>query len=275
MWDEDNFGDVTRRPFVPVTPNSLVSSWNYKNSQLYSERFTLLGTVQEVLPPSNPKNRSKVQYEYIVAAVGELNSHKSLHCILRDHYGGINDFETFTLKMGQRVTVSCVQGNPDSSVIIGGVQNTTTATPEVLGHFWMNRFNNITRSVTSASEYYIKNDSGTSVSVQTDQIVINDANANQIVVNQAAKNITITDSKGESIVIDQAANTITINAKTLNVNVSGDMAAKVSGKATIDATNINLNGEGGMVVTNGPNSYSHDYITGIPIIGVPNLKAGK
>lgn len=272
MMDENSFGDVSFEPFQSITPSSISKSWANPKPSLNQEKYLMLGVVKEVIPPSSSKSRTKTQYEYIVAAVGELNTHKQVHCLLKDHFGGINDFETFTLKTGFRCAVECVQGNPDSGVILGGISNRSVKVDEALGHHWMARFNKITRSITSKDEFYVKHDNGNEMRVEPGQIILQDSTGIKIQVDKTGKKIVITDGSGESITIDKNAKKITVEAKDLNLELKGNLKANVKGNVDVKAKTINLNGSSGKVVT----TLTHpvDFVTGIPIKGVGKVKAG-
>jgi len=269
--NEKDFGNVAYSMFRPITPSSISSAKEYNNF-LYSERFMTLGVVSNVLPPSHKENRTKTQYEYLVTVTAELNSHRVLRCILYDGFGGINDYSTFTLKTGQRVAVLCVQGNPDSGLIISCIQNTKTATSEALGHHLISRFNNITSSITKDNVHYVKHDDGNEIRIEPTKIIAKDGAGNQITIDKAAKKIIITDGSGDTITIDKNSKKITIQAKDLNLEVKGNLKANVKGKADIKAKTINLNGSSGKVVTT--KTHKVDFVTGIPIKGVGKVKAG-
>ena len=262
-------------PFDPIIPSFMEKTALKNTGNTYSQVFTVQGVISNIYPPSHPLNKSKSQYEYVVSAIGETSSFLPVHCILSDKFGGNDDFEVFTLGINQRVTVQCVLGNPESGIIIGGMKNTVGAYPETRGHHWMWRFNKITRGVDKSETYSIKHDNGTEIRVEKSRIVVTDNASNEIIVDKANAKITVTDGKGESIELDQKKNTITINAKDANINVKGNLKAKVSKDATIDAKNIKLNGSKGMVVTAGPGgTWPNDLITGVPIKGLKNVRAG-
>jgi len=261
--------------FFPVIP-SFMSQTSLKNSgYTYSQVYTVQGVVSAIYPPSDPLNKSKAQYEYLVDAVGETNSHLPLHCILSDRFGGNDDYEVFSLRINQRVTVQCVLGNPESAIIIGGMLNTGVSYPEDRGHHWISRFNKITRNIDKSETYSVKHDDGTEIRVEKAKVVIRDGAKNEITIDKAAAKITISDGAGESIEIDQKTKKITVNAKDMQLNIKGNLTAKVTGDADIKAKTIKLNGSKGTVVTSGVlGTYKRDYITGIPIRGVKNVKAG-
>jgi hypothetical protein len=232
----------------------------------------LAGVVQEIYPPSHKSNKSKTQYEYLVAAASTQNSHQHVHCILQDKFGGINDFETYTLKTGQRVVVQCIQGYTENGIILGGIKNFTKVTDESLGHHWTNRFNKITSGVTKDDVHYIKHDDGNEIRIEPTKIKITDGEKLEVTIDKANKNITISDGSGESIVIDQKSKKITIKAKDLNLEVKGNLKAKVSGDCDVKAKNIKLNGSGGKVVTT--KTWPVDPVTGIKVRGVGSVKSG-
>ena len=151
--DEDDFGDVSFESFRPVMASSLEQVVYSDSKSLNTEPYLFLGTVRQVYPPSSPFNENKQQHEYIIAAVGDLETHKAIRCILYDSFGGPQDFETRILKIGARVAVLCAQANPNSGVIITALSNRPNPVSEALGHHWMTRFNKITRSVTKDDEY--------------------------------------------------------------------------------------------------------------------------
>lgn len=270
--DEDDFGDVSLEDFRPVMASSLGSAVYTNDSALKTEPYLFIGTVRQVLPPSSPFNSNKQQYEYLVAVVGELETHKSITCILNDNFGGPDDFDTKTLKTGARVAVLCAQASASSGVIVTCLSNRPSKVDESLGHHWMQRFNQISKSITKDNEFYVKHDNGNEIRIEPTKIQASDAEGNQVILDKSAKTIVITDSSGETITIDRNTNRITIEAKDLNLEVKGNLKANVRGDADITAKNINLNGKSGQVVTT--NTHPFDFVTGIKIKGVKKVKAG-
>jgi hypothetical protein len=274
MFDEEFFGNVSLEPFKPIVASSITNPWKHQGDpQLYSKPYTMFGVVQDVYPPSHALNRTRNQYEYLVSVSGERGTYIPIHCVLNDAFGGNNDFEVYTLKKNQQVIIQCLSGSPTSGVIMGGIRNKSETTDVGLGHHWMRRFNKITESITKDDTHYVKHDDGNEIRVEKDQIIVTDNAQNSITVDKKNKKIIITDGSGEAITIDKSAGTITIQTKKdLNLNVNGNLNATVKKTAKIKAKNITLNGSKGKVVTTG--THPVDYVTGIPIKGVKNVKAG-
>src|SRR5271170_5501323 len=101
MIFDDYFADVSLEPHAHVVPAAIATSNLNDHSQLYAQNMTLTGIVQDIYPPAHPRNRTKIQYEYLVAGIGKLQTHNPMHCYIRDKFGGFNDFEVFTLKKNQ------------------------------------------------------------------------------------------------------------------------------------------------------------------------------
>jgi hypothetical protein len=268
------FGNVAIQPMATPVDRSLAMATSLNHSMLHSQPFTMMGIVTAVYPPSSPENRSKNQYEYQVKAVGIQKSHTTLHCVVNDRFGGNNDYERYTLRLNQRVLVSCLVGNPNEGVIIGGIKNRLEKDSVDLGHHWIRRFNQITESITKDNVHYIKHDSGNEISIEPNKIIIKDGSGQEILVDKKNKKITITNGS-DVITIDKNKNTIQMNAKDLKVDLKGNLNMNVSGTANIKAKNINFNGGKAGIVTGGPNgSHPVDFVTGAPIKTVRNIKAG-
>lgn len=262
-------GDVSGLPFTPVLPSSLEEDKSTNSSR---EQFTMIGVVAEVYPPTDARNKSKNQYEYLVNCTGKLNTYKPVQCILRDKFGGGNDFETYTLRLGQRVVVECMLGSPEDGIIIGGVRNLTQQFNDVAnGHFWMRRFSKITNNIDKDSTYSVKHDDGNEVRVEEKKIKLTDGEKMVITIDKEAKKITITDGE-DTLVFDQSAKTVDLKAGKLTVNIDGEATVKAGGKVKVDGSKIELNGGGGAVLTEKTQTYC--WVSGIPFKGQKNVVAG-
>jgi hypothetical protein len=235
------------------------------------------GMIMNVWGPDAPESASKYQYEYQVLVTGEDYASIPCRCIREDKYGSRDDFEDIILAVGTKVMVKFPRGDKSMGVIMHGTRAYVAPQNPALGRYWMNRFNKIVRYIDKNGNYSVTSDAGPNLQVNTNKIVLDD-------------------STGESIVIDKDAATITITAKTWNVNINGDATMTIGGKLTatvtgdatvnadkvvvkakgsakVDAQSIELNGQGGQVLTTMTDPVV-DSIFGIPTQGVPNVKAG-
>lgn len=268
----DDWSDVSSEPHEYVMPSSIAEALMNTHGNMYNEKDTFVGLIQDVYPPKHPRNRTGIQYEYLVAAIGKLQTHHPIHCVVRDKFGSNNDFEIFTLRKNQKVLVSCILGFNENGVIMGAVKNNSEPMTADLGHFWKRRFNNITNSIDKDSTYSIKNDSGTEVDVKNDMVILSDGSGGKVTVDRTSKTVTIEDGAGESIVLDRGSNTITVTGKTLNININGTASIKASGDCSVDAANIKLNGGLGPILSEV--TYPFDPITGIPTTGIKTVRGG-
>lgn len=268
--------DVSQEAFTPVFPSSVVDSWGNHNSTLYSQKFMLVGSIVDVIPPNDSKSRSKAQYEYVVSAIGEMNTHRQLYCICQDKFGADDEYEIFTMKKGQRVLVECIQGYGESGVIVGAVaKQDKKKISSSLGHFYEWRFSKFTKAIDKDGTYSLTQDSGPAVKVKRDSIVIQDNTGEQITIDQLKKTITIEDGSGNSIVINRLTGKITLSAKQMSLEATGNINLKTTvGTVSVDARTVYLNSSiaGGNVLTSLTNP--SDIITGIPFLGNRTVKVG-
>ena len=268
-------GDVTYNAHEFVQPSAIELANSNTAGAMYGYHDVFAGQIESVYPPSHVRNRSKNQYEYRVQASYRGDTLIFIHCTLSDGFGGLADFETYTLKVGSKVQVMCVLGSIEHGTIIRGTRAFKPFIDQNLGHFWMRKFNNITTSITNDSTYYVKHVDGNTFQVTPTQVQITDGDNNTITVDKTAKTITISDGSGESLIFDKQAATVTIQAGKLNINVQGDVTLNASGNAEVNADTIKLNGDGAGIVTGGPTGvFPACFVTGIPIPMVPNVKAG-
>ena len=173
--------------------------------------------------------------------------------------------------------VQCPRGDASMGIIVHSTRAYVAPQNPALGVYWMNRYNKIVRYIDKDGNYSVTSDSGPTLKVNTDKIILDD-------------------STGESITIDKAAQTITIAAKTWAVNITGDATVTVGGKMTANVTGdltamcdkltvtakgiaevkadeVHIQGEAGQVLTNMTDPVV-DSIFGEPTMGVPKFKAG-
>lgn len=268
----DKWGDVSSEAHAFVMPSSIAQALMNNHGNMYKEVHLFVGLVQDVYPPGHPRNRTNIQYEYLVAAIGKLQTHHPIHCIVKDKFGSNNDFEIYTLRKNQKVLVQCILGFNENGVIMGAVKNNLEPMTSDLGHFWKRRFNNITNTIDKDSTYSIKNDNGPEMDVMNDMLVIKDGDGGTITINKSDKTLSIDDGAGESLVLDRKNKKLTINANLMNIVVNGDASIKASGDCSVDAANIKLNGGLGPILTEV--TYPFDPITGIPTTGMKNVRGG-
>jgi len=267
------FGDVSREGFQPPVDQNRLQAASPSHSMMASQAFAMMGIVAEIYPPTHPQNISKNQYEFLVKAVGRQRSYVPVRCVLRDMFGGNNDYEQFSIRKNQRVVVLCLIGDPREGVIVGALKNRMEKDPENLGHHWVRRFNQITERVSKDSARSIKHDDGNEFNLDATKISLKDGAGTEVEVDKSAKTITITDGKGQKIVV--GGGKITVEGTDIQVNSSGKTTINAKGDVDIKGGTIKLNGGKAPVVTGGPGgSHPVDFITGAPIMGVPKVKAG-
>jgi hypothetical protein len=252
------------------------------------------GTVEQVLPPGHALNVSKYQYEYIVLATCDLYSQMQCRCIRLDPYGSFNNFEDHTFEVGARVFVLFPRGNRTVGVILGGSRFYGPATDVSLGYHLKNRFNEIEQTYTKDGSWELESDDGPRMAVRKDRIEIDDSEGESIVLDKAAKRIEVKCKdwdvqveggcsitvKGAATIKAQSADVqveaeCTVKAAEIKAEASGNVEIKAGGKAKVDGSSIELNGFLGQVMTTGPaGSQPRCYVTGIPFVGLPKVKAG-
>lgn len=150
----------------PVVPSYLQSAMGVSDPTSnvvlnYSEVSLRTGIVEEILPPSHPRNRSKRHTEYNVGiahvrGAGTVSYKKFYSCVQMDTFGAFADTFQATLRKstkglgqlsmvkGARVLVLCVNDDTAQGVIIGNLPNGAAApTKEDLGHHLKFEFNGV------------------------------------------------------------------------------------------------------------------------------------
>jgi len=249
------------------------------------------GIIQRVFPPGSPQNLNKYQYEYMVLATGDGYAQVPLHHALKaDDYGAPDEFSDEVLEAGQKVLVACLR---DFSMpfILSAVRNSRKPTDAALGHHSRRRFNAIEVLVDKDKNYSVRSDSGPNVHVKTSSVILDDSAGERITLDRVAKVLTIESNELSVIVKGNASVQVTGNVKLsaaqvdadvkgdctvkaakLKADISGSAEISAGSKATVKAPLVDIGKGLAPVVT----TLTHpvDYVTGIPIQGVPTVKAG-
>jgi len=228
------------------------------------------GMIQNVWPPDHVDNSGKYQTEYEVLVTADGYAAIPTRCIREDRFGGQDSFEDIIMAVGDKVMIKFPRGDRSCGVIQHGTRAYVAPQNPAMGQYWMNRFNKVVRYIDKDGNYSVTSDSGPTLQVNTNKIVLDD-------------------STGESIIIDKEAATLTINAKTWQVNIQGDatiavtgdttlttnkLTATCQGKAVIQAESVEVQGSNGQVLTTMTDPVV-DSIFGEPTMGVETFKAGS
>lgn len=249
------------------------------------------GTIDQVLSPSHPFNVSKYQYEYIVLVTCDLYSQMQVRCIAMDPFGSFNGYQDTVFDTGHRVFVMFPKGDRTLGVILGGSRFYGPATDVNLGLHLKRRFNEIEESFTKKGAYTVVSDDGPSLQLTKTNISLDDDSGEKIVLDKTAKKITIeckdwqVEVKGSCTInvagpanISAAEANIMIEGKAdiktgeASIDASGSVAVKAGGTVKVDGSVVKLNGGTGMILTT--MTQPRCYVTGVPFIGTPTVKAG-
>ena len=228
--------------------------------------------------------------------------------------GGINNFLEITpttpsdsssnksnqLKRGHWVLVGFISGKKNSGVILGGLPHLNPAAvksrpKKSQGVHTEGEIQGLNFQVTNDGELIIsfngpKNDKGELIDLSLGPTVVKidksgsvnvSTNQNQsISVDRTDKTIKVINGE-TSYEMKQDGSKVTVKCKDLVFETTKDVIVKADGNANVTAKkdaivkakNISLNGDNGKILTTTTSPYV-DFITGIPTIGVPNVKAG-
>lgn len=236
------------------------------------------GQVIEAIPPTDQRNFYKHQYIYSVSIKLDLFSTVNYFCVKADSYGSKVNFKDEVLDVGAKVFVSFLVEDLNFGIIMGSSRFFPTPTDTALGRHLKDRFNNIETFISKDNNYSVTSlIGGTNLQINTGSIVLDDASNDKITIDKANKKITIecqtwnVEVKGNATInVGGSAN---ITANDVNVTAKGSTKLKSSGSTTVTASNITLNGSSGAVLTDTLNPVV-DLITGVPSVGVKNVKSG-
>jgi hypothetical protein len=236
------------------------------------------GQVFEVISPNDQRNFYKHQYIYNVKLKLDLFSTVNYYCVKTDSYGSINNFKDVILDIGTKVFVSFLIDDSNFGIILGFSRFFSEQTDPSLGKHIKDRFNNVETFISKENNYSVKSlIGGTNLQINTDSIVLDDASQDKITIDKTNKKITIecqtwnVEVKGNATI--NVGGNAKISAKNVDVTANGSTKLSSSGSTTVTASNITLNGGSGAVLTDTLNPVV-DLITGVPSIGVKNVKSG-
>lgn len=235
----------------------------------------LYGTIQGVFPPGHPQNRDGYQYEYYVLAVGDNYASVPLHHVLRsDMFGATDEFSDWVLEKNQKVLVAFLK-DYSQAFIVGAIRNSLTKM--LATHHGLQRYRKVNWGIDENGNYSVVSDSGPTLEVNTDAIVLGDSAGDSIILDRVNKVLTINANKWNVVVQGdatiQAQGNVSVSGNDVDVTAQGDVNVTASGNVTVDAESVTLAGEDGQVVTTA--THPVDYVTGIPIMGSTKVKAGS
>jgi hypothetical protein len=258
------------------------------------------GTIINVLYPNHNRNYSKYQTEYIVTITVDYYSTLVVTAIKADSSGNYDNYEDEQLQPNDKVYVMFPRGDRAMGVIMGCIRSYHEPQDPAEGYYYSKRYNRITTDIDKLGNWSVTSDEGPNAQVNTNSVILDDSVGEKITLDRDAKTLTIDagtwkvnvtgaatiDVKGNTTInVGGTANikiegAATVKAASLDANIEGQakikcktLNAEAAGQAKIKAATISLNGEMGQVITTSTMP-TWDLITGIPSVGVPNVKAG-
>lgn len=234
-------------------------------------------------------NKSVPEYDVLVFEQNEDRGATPIiykHCVFATSFGSKVDFfeahlRTFTKKSTKNPTITssgqngavvlllCLNGLSDTGIIISALSHPDRSTTLIdAGPHLEGEYNGVNIKVNQ--------DGSTSLSFNGAK----DSDGKLIDSSQGTTTLKI--EKDGSFQVDNSSTqlrldkngTITLTAKKdANIVVQGDANITASGKAIVKASEINLNGAGGQILTTTTDPVI-DTIFGIPTTGVPTVKSG-
>lgn len=270
------------RPFVPSTLLEEMTSGSEGVFNHTFNNFSLKsGSVIAVYEIENDKNITKLGPEYDVLVVEQRQDQGQAstiykNCIATDAFGSISDFFEYKIRVaddpkeykttldtdkmnGAFVLLLCLDGQSEKGVILGGLRH--PGRKEILNkdsenhlEFEFNGVNfTIDKEGTLKLEYKSKTNNdgeyedeeagGSFIEINKDgSIVINDGNAEHIIIDKTNKTINI---KSESdLTLNTDANINIGSKENANLTTEADLLLKASGKAAfISESSINVKAE--------------------------------
>jgi len=299
----DNFlqnGAVLPHGLIGVNQQSAMAGFNksYRNTQLR------MGIVISAYAISDTNNVTKLTTEYDVL-VFEQNENRGSsimtykNCIVAEGVGSIPDFFEKTLRVragsptpintsgqnGAIVLIQCLDGMSDKAIIIGAITHPDRATTLVNTQpYLQGEYNglNVTIDNDGSATLTFKgatDNNGKQVDSSQGNTVVQIKTDGSFQINHSTITFTLDKSgvatlttKGDVNVNSSGKVAISSTGDT-DLTVGGDCKATVSGKLVATASEIDLNGDAGMVVTT-VTSPLIDLIYGTLQPGVPTVKAG-
>jgi hypothetical protein len=267
----------------------------YKLNGLYC------GTVIKVISPKDKESITKYQYEYDVHITLDGGAQQTYRCTVMDGwFGSPIDYADHVLDKNYRALVMFINGLPNIGVIVGGSRKAEIKPKVTDGPSFLQHLRQTETEITPDGTYAIRTLDGETGPVASEILLTPD-------------DITLTADKVtglNEIKIDNANDAVTIKCGDLKITVRGDNSITIAGDATlkvagdvnltcsnanvkakklkadvltaeikasqsvkIDALQISLAGEEGMVLTT--MTQPACYVTGAPFIGSTKVKAGS
>jgi hypothetical protein len=189
-----------------------------------------MGEVQEMIPPTNPKNISKKVNEYTVyvqhmsnnTMVGRMYN----YCTVSNMFGSIADSLSYTLRAdpsagrssaegigkGAKVLMMCINGSNANAVILGAIHDSSDKPDGDEGHHFTFVFNGVEININDAGELKLSIHGKTDLDGKTEE-----------------------DDVGTTITLSKAGG--------LDISCKGDINVKCS-NATVTADTIQLGEDG-------------------------------
>jgi hypothetical protein len=267
----------------------------YKLSGLY------YGSITKVIPPNSKESLTKYQYEYDVYLTIDNYAQQTYRCTVMDGwFGSPIDYADHVLDQDYRVLVMFAQGLPHIGVIMGGSRKAEIKPKVTDGPSFLQHLRQTETEITPDGTYAVRTLDGETGPVASEILLTPD-------------DITLTADKVtglNEIKIDNANDAVTIKCGDLKITVRGDNTVTIAGDATlkvagdvnltcgnanvkakklkadvltaeikasqsvkIDAMQISLAGDEGMVLTT--MTQPTCYVTGAPFVGSSKVKAGS
>lgn len=240
------------------------------------------GIILQVVYPDDPKNSTKNRVEYMLQVKGQLYP----NAVDMRKSGGIYNYQeqvrkptekSFTGKLdksvynenldGEYVYVLFLEGNGDIPIIIGGAEHPRKSAYKKKkksdGLYQIEEFNGVEISTDKDGNFLIS------------QVGKKDPNGKILNTSAVGSYIKVYGTS-KKIEVFSAANKITLENNKLTIDVTGTADINVSGNATIDAAQIQLNGSTAPILTGTAQGTDPvvDSIYGQPTVGVSTVKAG-
>ena len=252
--------------------------------------------IEKVIEPGADGDLSNgYQYQYQVLINGEHWSTFRAICVRMDQAAGRDYTEESILSTGLRVFVMFPCGSKSLGIILGCSRQYLAPQDPSRGKYWARRFNLITETIEKDKTWQLKHDLGPFVKVEGQIVTVSDSYCNEVIIkagtplgggsvdiNAGALNVTVKgdvtlnatgDIKVTASNATVTAQNVELKATSVKATVAGDVSLTATGNVDVKATAVNLNQIlGGQVITT--MSQPTCYVTGIPFVGVPTVKAG-
>lgn len=266
------------------------------------------GIVSKIYPYNDPNNFTKLTTEYDLDVFEQQSDRGNTiityrNCIASDSFGSIADFFEMNYRVktvnnnptgdlnsiyqnGAIVILLCLDAVTEKGVIIGGITHPNRQTtlinsqPQLQGEY--NGVNVLVNPDGSTSLTFngatdnngdvIDSSQGTTT-VQIAKDGSFSVSHSTITMNLARSGVITITANGDINMTSQGKINID-NQGDININTQGNANLTASGNVVVQASNIELNGEVGNVLTTETMEVV-DTIFGTPSIGVPNVKAGQ